>query len=108
MSKGISHSGSITTSAAEQTIGAVYADGKMRQLWLSAANMVAGDQVRLRVYVTINGVSLVYREWMLSDAYTSEPAIPVHAVSNFSSLSFTILRVAGTDRAFGYQIEPLE
>jgi hypothetical protein len=108
LSKAISSVGSITTDGTEQTIGAAYTDGKMRQVWLDAVNMVAGDQFRIRVYVTINSVSRVYREWYLSDAYVSEPNILIPGTANFSSISFTIQRISATNRAFGFQVEELE
>lgn len=108
MSKAISHSGSLTTDGTEQTIGAAYTDGKMRQLWLDSNAMVDGDQFRIKVYVTVNSVDRIYRQWLISDAQTSEPMILIPGLANFSSLKFTIQRVSATNRAFGYQVETLE
>lgn len=102
--------GSITTTAAEQTIGSALTSGKTAYLDLDAANMVAGDEVHIIAYTKVltGSTARVYRRWVLRDAQGSEPNYQSPPIGARFSLEFKIIRIAGTDRSFDYTIVTID
>ena len=92
-------SGTITTTASEQTIWDITADNHFAG-WIHAHNMVASDVVVIKVYVKDQnaGTMRLYVTQTLSNAQT-EPAFHIPFVPT-KQHKVTIQRTGGADRAF--------
>lgn len=95
----IFNSGTITTTAGEDTVFDITADEHFA-CWLFAHNMVSGDTVVIKIYVKDQnaGTMRLYLSKTLVDAQT-EPAFHVPFVPT-KQYKVTIQRTGGTDRAF--------
>lgn len=94
--------GSITTSAAEQSLFDITAD-KHYATWIFAHNMTAADTVEIKVYVKDQQGALmrVYTTQTLTGLQT-DPAFFVPFVPT-KQYKVTIKRTAGADKAYTWQ-----
>lgn len=102
--------GSATISTTEYSIPSAsttrvsQTDDCSAQLWLDLANLVAGDQFRLRLYEKINGsAERLVAEWYFDGAQ----AFPAFVSPSFllgEGWDWTLLRTAGSDRSIGWSI----
>lgn len=87
-----------TTTLATDTNDGVY------QLWLDPGNMAKADEYRIRLYekAISTGTKMVFASWTLLGAQTDVFVTPTFILLH--GWDMTILKLAGTDRAFSASI----
>jgi len=75
------------------------------QFWIDFANMVAGDQYRIRVYEKTDsgGTQRLAEEWILTGAQ-SKPMFVTPSLILGEGWDCTVLRTAGSDRSIAWSI----
>lgn len=109
MAIAVTNSGTLTSTSAEQTLGASRTDGKTYVLQLDLSNMVAGDQVEIRVkakVLTGSTERTLYRAvYANAQPYAVVQTPPVPAPYQ---VTFSLKRLAGTDRDYDYALMSLD
>jgi len=85
--------------------GSVKTDDLVFQCFIDLANMIAGDQYRIRLYekVTSGGTVRIIEEWIVT-GLQSKPAFPLPSFVFMHGWDVTMTRLAGTDRTIGWSI----
>ena len=80
-------------------------DDGVYQLWVDAGNMAKADEFRIRAYEKVEGsggTKKVFAQWTLQGVQTEIFCTPTFILIN--GWDFTLLKLAGTDRAFDASI----
>jgi hypothetical protein len=81
-------------------------DDCILQVWIDFANMIAGDQYRVRLYEKVNGSGATQRqagEWILTGAQ-SPPVFVLPSMFLAHGWDVTVTRLAGSDRTIGWSL----
>lgn len=101
----VEDSGTITTSASEQTLTSITAN-KTLMLWLDLVNLQAGDTVVVRCKRTV--LSGGTARTIITQTYSGVQDPPVVCSPPFTAphgATFTIQRTAGSDRSIPWSVE---
>ena len=105
MALAVTNYGTLTSSAAEQTLGAERTDGKTYVCQVDLLNMVAGDRVEIRAKVKVlsgsTAAALYKATFANAQAY---PVVQTPPIPAAYSVTFTLKRISGTDRDYPYAL----
>jgi len=78
------------------------------QFWIDFANMVAGDQYRVRLYEKYDsgGTQRLVEEWILTGAQ-SKPLMVIPSMVLGEGWDVTVTKLAGTDRTIYWSIRKI-
>lgn len=108
MTISVTNYGTLTSTASEQTLGASRTDGKTYVMQIDLTNMTAGDIIEIRAkakVLTGSTEATLYRAvYSNAQPYAVVQSPPIPAPYQ---VTFTLKRIAGTDRDYDYALMSL-
>lgn len=108
----VDDSASISTTeyylASDSTSQTPQTDDCLLQAWIDFANMIAGDQYRVRFYEKVNGTGATQRQ-ILEGIVTGVQASPWVSPAMFVAHGWevSVTRLAGSDRTIGWSLRKI-
>lgn len=101
----LTDSGTLTTSAAEQTFGSAKTTNLTYVFEIDASAMVNNDQIEIKIYIkTLTAGTERLAEYVQYADIQGTPSLQFRPYASDISFKVTIKRLAGTDRAYPWKI----
>lgn len=96
----------ISIPSGTSSLSTITTDG-IFQLWIDAANVAKGDEFRVKLYEKVKaaGTKRVFTQWSLMGVQTELFVTPSFIL--MQGWDMTIIKIAGTDRAFDASIRQI-